>query len=137
MVARKALLPLALVASVSLTAVPAAHSGGDAPAMNPAVVGNAIVRTDKALSSAADFIDQGNGALAAKPLTASRRYLIRSYTGARYLIAHPPPPAPAGDGSANKATAASFRAKARRAVRRAHRGTKASSQWIRAHSSGG
>src|SRR4051794_32986773 len=113
MVARRTTLRLALVASLAL-AVPAAaaqadqpepvaHSaGGDAPALNPAVVGNAIVRTDKALSSAADFIDQGNAALAAKPLPASRRYLIRSYTGARYLIAHPPA-APAGDASASAA----------------------------------
>jgi hypothetical protein len=111
---------------------PVAHSaGGDVAALNPAVVGVAITRTDNALSAAADFIDHGDGALAAKPLTASRRYLIRSYNGAKYLIAHPPA-APAEEGRAN---AARFRAQARRLVRAAHRRSKVGSHWIRAHSS--
>jgi hypothetical protein len=142
MVARTPTLALALVASAALAAPaaqahakdPVAHSaGGDAPALNPAIVGNAILRTDKALSSAADFIDQGNGALAAKPLTASRRYLIRSYNGARYLIAHAPAP-PAEDRSA-RLSARQFRSLARRFIRASHRGAKARSRWLLAHAS--
>src|SRR4051794_13861798 len=143
MVARRTALSLALMASAAL-ALPGAQAvakdhravahaaGGDAPALNPGVVGTAITRTDAALGSAADFIDQGNGAQAAKPLTAARRYLIRSYVGAKYLIAHPPP-APAADGSAS---AAKFVRQARRLVRSSHRGRKARTRWIRAHSSG-
>jgi hypothetical protein len=141
MVARKTALPLALLAGAALAvpgaaqaAGPTAHaSGGDAPALNPAVVGNAITRTDAALNSAADFIDQGDGASAAKPLTAARRYLIRSYTGAKYLIAHPPAAPPAEEGSANPA--ASFKYRARLAVRSSHHGRKALSKYIKAHAS--
>src|SRR3954452_7437938 len=141
MVTRKTALPLALIASAAL-AVPGAHAAGNptgpvahaagsgAPPLNPAVVGNAIIRTDAALGSAADFIDLGDGASAAKPLTAARRYLIRSYTGAKYLIAHPPP-APADAGSANPAR---FVAQARRLVRRSRQVRKAD-RWVRAHAS--
>ena len=136
-------MPIALFASV-VFAVPAAHAqaehpgpaahsaGGGTPPLNPAVIGVAIVRTDTALSSAADFIDQGNGAMAAKPLTASRKYLIRSYNGARYLIAHPPAPA-----AKATAGAAKFQSLARRFIRASHRGPKARSHWILAHASGG
>jgi hypothetical protein len=145
MVARKIALPLALLTSAALAvpgaaqaagegAGPTAHaSGSGAPPVNPAVVGTPILRTDAALGSAADFIDQGDGASAAKPLTAARRYLIRSYTGAKYLIANVPP-APAGDGSANPA--ASFKNRARLVVRSSHRGRKALSRYIQAHASG-
>ena len=69
MVARKNALRLALLAGAALAvpgaaqaqssgAGPVAHaSGSDAPGLNPAVVGNAITRTDAALNSAADFVD--------------------------------------------------------------------------------
>jgi hypothetical protein len=143
MVAHKTLLPIALFASV-VFAVPAAHAqaehpgpaahsaGGGTPPLNPAVVGVAIVRTDTSLSSAADFIDQGNGAMAAKPLTAARRYLIRSYNGARYLIAHPPAPAAQANASAAK-----YQSLAHRFIRASRRGPRARSRWILAHASGG
>src|SRR3954464_4396101 len=142
MVTRKTALPLALIASAALAVPgaqaagnptgPVAHAAGsDAPALNPAVVGNAITRTDAALGSAADFIDQADGASAAKPLTAARRYLIRSYTGAKYLIAHPPP-APADAGSANPAR---FVTQARRLVRRSRQERKAG-RWVRARVGG-
>jgi hypothetical protein len=147
MVGRRITLALAVAASAAV-AVPAAQAssgagpvarsaGGDAPALNPALIGIPMARTDKALGSAADFIDQGNGALAAKPLTAVRRYLIRSYNGARYLVALPPPPAE--EGSANPAT---FRRMARKAVKASHRGVRRSakgsrSRWIKAHKSDG
>src|SRR3954454_13175802 len=141
MVTRKTALPVALIASAAL-AVPGAQAAGNptgpvahaagsgAPPLNPAVVGNAITRTDAALGSAADFIDQADGASAAKPLTAARRYLIRSYTGAKYLIAHPPP-APADAGSANPAR---FVTQARRLVRRSRQERKAG-RWVPAHAS--
>src|SRR3954465_9293405 len=141
MVTRKTALPLALIASAALAVPgaqaagnptgPVAHAaGGGAPSLNPAVVGNAIIRTDAALGSAADFIDLGDGASAAKPLTAARRYLIRSYTGAKYLIAHPPP-APADAGSPNPARLV---AHARPLVRRSRQVRKAG-RWVRAHAS--
>jgi hypothetical protein len=145
MVARKTALPLALLTGAALAvssvaqaqgtgAGPVAHAAGsDAPALNPAVVGNAITRTDAALNSAADFIDQGDGASAAKPLTAARRYLIRSYVGARYLVAHPPAAPPAEEGSANRT--ATFKNRASHLVRDSRRGRKARSRWIRAHAS--
>src|SRR4051812_48277164 len=141
MVGRSITLALAVAASAAVAvpaaqaptnARPVAHSaGGDPPALNPPLIGLPLARTDKALGSAADFIDQGNGALAAKPLTAARRYLIRSYNGARYLVSLPPPPAE--EGSANPAM---FKRMARRAVKASHRGVKRSTKsrksgWIK------
>jgi hypothetical protein len=95
------------------------------------VVGVPIQRTDASLSSAADAIDAGNGAQAASALTASRRYLLRSYSGAKYLIANPPP-APAADGSANPQK---FRKLARSYIRASRHGKQRG--WIQAHASGG
>jgi hypothetical protein len=94
-------------------------------------VGVAITRTDSALSSAADLIDQGDGALAAKPLTAARKYLIRSYNGARFLIAHPPPVA----AQEARVSAVKFTAQAHRLVQASRKDSKARSRWIRAHAS--
>lgn len=108
----------------------AAQAGGGAPPVDPPIVGVPIVRTQIALGNAADAVDAGNGAQAVGPLRASRRYLIRSYKGAKYLIANAPPP-PAAEGSANPRL---FRRLARRIVRASRTG--ASSGWIRARSSG-
>ena len=111
---------------------PVAHAaGGGAPPLDPAIVGLPIQRTQAALSNATDAVDAGDGAAAASSLTASRRYLLRSYSGAKYLIAHPPP-APAGDGSANPQK---FRKLARSFIRASHRGRQGG--WIKAHASGG
>ena len=142
MVVRRTTHWLALIAGLAFavpaaaaqasTAGPVAHAaGGGAPALDPAIVGVPIQRTAAALSSAADAIDAGNGAQAAGPLTASRRYLLRSYSGAKYLIAHPPP-APAGDGSANRQK---FRKLARKFIRASHHGRQGG--WIKARASGG
>jgi hypothetical protein len=140
MVVRKTTRWLALTAGLAL-ALPAAAAqansggpvaraaGGDVPAVNPAVIGVPIQRTDAALSSAADAIDAGNGAQAASALTASRRYLLRSYSGAKYLIAHPPP-APAEEGSASPLK---FRKLARSFIRASHHGQQRG--WIKAHAS--
>jgi len=108
----------------------AAQAGGGAPAIDPPIVGVPIARTQIALGHAADAIDAGNGGQAVGPLRASRRYLIRSYKGAKYLIANAPPP-PAGDGSANPRR---FVRLARRAIRASRAG--GSRGWIRARSSG-
>ena len=103
MVLKKPILPLALIASLAI-AIPAGTAaaepaepvaqaaGGDAPPLNPSVVGVPIMRTQTALDNAADAVDEGQGATAAGPLRASRKYLIRSYQGAKYLIANMPPP---------------------------------------------
>jgi hypothetical protein len=123
-------LALPAAAAQASSAGPVAHAaGGDAPLPNPSIVGIPIQRTDEALSSAANAIDAGNGAQAAGPLTASRRYLLRSYSGAKYLIAHPPAP-PADDASASPKK---FRSLARSFIRASRRGDQR--RWIKAHAS--
>jgi hypothetical protein len=123
------LLGLAAVLAVALPTA-AAQAGGGAPAVDPPIVGVPIQRTATALGNAADAIDAGQGATAVGPLRASRRYLIRSYKGAKYLIANAPPP-PVGDGSASPQR---FRRLARRFVRASRSG--AQGGWIRARISG-
>jgi hypothetical protein len=126
-------LTLALPATTVVTkpAGPVARAAGSgAPALDPPIVGVPIERTQVALGNAADAIDSGNGGQAVGPLQASRRYLIRSYKGARYLIANAPPP-PAEEGSANPRM---FRRVARRVVRASRRGDLRG--WIRAQTSG-
>ena len=77
-------LALPVAAAEAQPAPPVAHAAGSgAAALDPPIVGVPIQRTDAALSSAADAIDAGNGAQASGPLTASRRYLLRSYSGAK------------------------------------------------------
>jgi hypothetical protein len=123
-------LMLPAAAAQASTGGPVAHAaGGDVPAQNPAVVAVPIQRTQDALSNAADAVDAGDGAGAAGALTASRRYLLRSYAGAKYLIAHPPP-APAEEGSANPQR---FRKLARSFIRASHHGRQLG--WIKAHAS--
>jgi hypothetical protein len=123
------LLGLAAILAVALPTA-AAQAGGGAPAVDPPIVGVPIQRTATALGNAADAIDAGQGATAAGPLRASRRYLIRSYKGAKYLIANAPPP-PVGDGSASSRR---FRRLARRFIRASRAGTQGG--WIRARTSG-
>jgi hypothetical protein len=122
---------LVVVMTVLAVAISAstAHAGGDAPPLNPSIVGVPILRTDTALGNAADAIDTGNGAAAVGPLKASRRNLIRSYRGAKFLIAHmPPPPAEEARVSSRR-----FVRLAKRFVRASRRGT--GSSWIRAQAS--
>jgi len=122
---------VALAVSAATThASPVANAaGGDAPPLNPSVVNVPILRTDAALSNAADAIDAGNGAQAAGPLRASRRNLIRSYRGAKVLIANMPPP----DAEEAKVGSRAFIRLARRFVRASRRGH--ASGWIRAQAS--
>ena len=126
---KRTTLPLALAASVALALPSAASAGGDAPPLNPSVVNVPILRTQTALDNAAGAIDGGQGATAAGPLRASRRYLIRSYKGAKYLIANQPAP-PAEDAAA---TSRRYVKLARRFIRASRRGS--SSAWIKARSS--
>jgi hypothetical protein len=145
MVSRRTTLPLALAACLAValpagaaqasSGTPVAHSAGSgAPAPNPAIVGVPLARADKAINNAADAVDAGNGAQAIGPLQASRRYMIRAYRGAKFLIAATPP-APAEDASA--ASAARFVRLAHRAVRASHHGRTATGSWIRAKAAGG
>jgi hypothetical protein len=122
-------MPLALAASIALALPAAANAGGDAPPVNPSIVNVPIMRTQTAIDNAADAIDGGQGATAAGPLRASRRYLIRSYKGAKYLIANQPAP-PVDDA---KASATKYRKLARRFIRASRRGS--SSSWIGARTS--
>ena len=129
---KRTTLPLALAASVALALPAAAVAGGDAPPLSPSVVGIPIERTQVALDNAANAIDEGKGATAAGPLRASRRYLIRSYKGAKYLIANQPAP-PAEDARVSKRK---FVRMARRFIRISrHSGASASRRWIRAQAS--
>jgi hypothetical protein len=125
-------LALPAAAAQASSAGPVAHAaGGDAAPLNPSIVGVPIQRTEESLSHAADAIDAVNGAEAASALTASRRYLLRSYSGAKYLIAHPPaPPAEADSASAKR-----FVTLARRAIRASHRRTAGQGGWITARAS--
>jgi hypothetical protein len=140
MVLKKPILSLALIASLAIAvpagtaaakpADPVAHAaGGDAPPLNPSVVGVPIMRTQAALDNAADAVDEGQGATAAGPLQASRRYLIRSYNGAKYLIANMPPPA----AEEAKAGPRKFRRLARSFIRASRRNAASAGGWIRAH----
>ena len=104
-------------------------AGGDAPPLNPSVVNVPIQRTQIAIDNAADAIDGGQGATAAGPLRASRRYLIRSYNGAKYLIANQPAP-PVDDA---KVSSRKYVKLARRFIRASRRGS--SSRWISARAS--
>jgi hypothetical protein len=120
-----------LVATATAEAKPIAKAaGGDAPPLNPAVVGVPIQRTDQALSNAADAVDSGNGAAAIGPMRASRRYLIRSYNGAKYLIANMPPP----EAEEASVSPRKFRRLARRFISASRGGGQGS--WIRAQASG-
>jgi hypothetical protein len=129
LIAVLAVLAVAFSAASAHASAPANAAGGDAPPLNPSIVGVPILRTDTALGNAADAVDSGSGAAAVGPLKASRRNLIRSYRGAKFLIAHMPPPA-----------AEEARASSRRYVRLAKRFIRASrrgggSNWIRAQTS--
>jgi hypothetical protein len=143
MVLKRTTLPLALAASLALalpaaaaeakTSDPVAHSaGGDAAPLNPAIVGIPITRTSTALDNAADAIDEGKGATAAGPLQASRRYLIRSYRGAKFLIANMPPP----EAEDARVTAVKFRRLARRSIKASRISAQSKGSWITAQASG-
>src|SRR5215210_5218866 len=124
-------LALAAGLALALPAQAALAGGGGPPPPDPPVVSVPIQRTAAALNNAANAIDSAKGADAVGPLRASRRYLIRSYKGAKYLIQNCPP-APAGDGSANPER--KFRRLARRAIRASASGVRSSG--IQAHTSG-
>jgi hypothetical protein len=130
LVALAAVLVTAFCAAGAQANAPASAAGGDAPPLNPALVGIPIVRTDAALGKAADAIDAGNGAKAVGPLRASRRWLIRSYRGSKTLIASMPaaPPEEA------RVSSKRFIRLAKRAIRASRRG--GGSAWIRAQASG-
>jgi len=124
-----AVLAVAVSAATAHASAPANAAGGDAAPLNPSIVGVPILRTDTALGNAADAIDSGNGAAAVGPLKASRRNLIRSYKGAKFLIAHMPPP-PAEEARAGSRV---FVRLAKRFIRASRRGQ--GSTWIRAQAS--
>jgi hypothetical protein len=124
-----AVIALAFTAARADASPVANAAGGDAPPLNPSIVGVPILRTDTALGNAADAIDTGNGAAAAGPLRASRRNLIRSYRGAKVLIANMPPP----DAEEARVSSRTFVRLAKRFIRASRRGS--GSTWIRAQAS--
>ena len=129
LVALMAVVALAFTAARADASPVANAAGGDAPALNPSIVGVPILRTDTALGNAADAIDTGNGAAAAGPLRASRRNLIRSYRGAKVLIANMPPP----EAEEARVSSRRFVRLAKRFIRASRRGS--GSAWIRAQAS--
>jgi hypothetical protein len=127
-------LALPAAAAQADSAGPVAKAAGDGAApVNPSIVGVPIQRTEDSLSNAADAIDAVDGQGAANALTASRRYLIRSYNGAKYLIAHQPPP-PAEEG---RVKASTFVKAARKAIRASRARAAGNDGWVTAHTSGG
>jgi hypothetical protein len=124
-----AVLAVAVSAATAQASTPANAAGGDAAPLNPSIVGVPILRTDTALGNAADAIDSGNGAAAVGPLKASRRNLLRSYRGAKFLIAHMPPP----DAEEARVSSRRFVRLAKRFIRASRRGS--GSVWIRAQAS--
>jgi hypothetical protein len=129
---KRTTLPLALAAFVALALPAGALAGGDAPPLSPSVIGIPVARTQIALDNAANAIDKGKGATAAGPLRASRRYLIRSYRGAKYLIANQPPVEEARVGRSSRR----FVRMARRFIRISRvSGASASRRWMRAQAS--
>lgn len=138
MVTRRTTLSLGLMVG-ALVALPAgqAVAGSGAPAPDPSLTGVPITRTEKSLTTAADSIDKGDGATAGKQLTSARKYLIRSYNGAKYLISLPPP-APTGDGRAVSASTSNYYVRlARQLVKARRKGDTARSRLILAQASGG
>jgi hypothetical protein len=130
MILRRNTVLVALMAAVVMAVgAGSAQAGGDAPPLNPSVVGVPMVRTDAALGNAADAIDAGNGAQAVGPLRAVRRNLIRSYRGAKALIASMPPP----DAEEARVGSRRFVRLARRFIRASRRGN--GGMWIRAQAS--
>jgi hypothetical protein len=124
-----AVLAVAVSAATAQASTPANAAGGDPAPLNPSIVGVPILRTDTALGNAADAIDSGNGAAAVGPLKASRRNLLRSYRGAKFLIAHMPPP----DAEEARVSSRRFVRLAKRFIRASRRGS--GSVWIRAQAS--
>jgi hypothetical protein len=122
-------LLVALTAILAVAVPASAQAGGDAPPLTPSVVGVPVARADKALDAAADAVDSGNGAAAVGPLTASRRYMIRAYRGAKFLIANTPA-APV-----EEASAAKYQRYARKAIRSARRGNYRASRFLMAQAS--
>ena len=132
MVRRRTAPVLGLVAGLALALPAAATAGsGGGPAVDPPIVGVPMTLTQSALGSAADAVAAGKGADAIAPLTSARRNLLRSYTGAKYLIANAPPPPPAAAGSVNTRTFVKLARRSARASRGGKRGG-----WIRAQASG-
>jgi hypothetical protein len=126
-------LALPAAAAQADSAGPVAKAAGDgAVPVNPSIVGVPIQRTEDSLSNAADAIDAVDGQGAANALTASRRYLLRSYNGAKYLIAHQPPP-PAEEG---RVKASTFVKAARKAIRASRARAAGKDGWVTAHTSG-
>jgi hypothetical protein len=128
-----ALLVLALPTAAA-QAKPMAHAaGGGAVPIDPPIVAVPMQRTDRALNNAADAINAGKGADAVGPITAARRYLIRSYTGAKWLIVNAPPAPAAAD---FRITASTYVKQAKQVVRDSRRPSKRKSSWIKARKSG-
>ena len=122
----------------ALLALPAAQAvaGSDGTVLDPALTGVPITRTEKALTTAADSVDKGDGATAGKQLTSARKYLIRSYNGAKYLISIPPPPAEAGR-AVSASTSNYYVRLAKRLVKARRKGDTARTRLILAQASDG
>jgi hypothetical protein len=142
MLTRRTTLPLGLMVG-ALVALPAGQAmadpvaqsaGGDVVAQDPTLTGVPIMRTEKSLNAAGDSIDKGDGATAGKQLTSVRKYLIRSYNGAKYLISLPPPP-PADDRASAATTAMGFKRLAKQLVKARRKGDRARTRLILAQAS--
>jgi hypothetical protein len=75
-------------------------SGGGATALTyPSIVNRRLVRGEKALDRASDYVDQDQPDKAIPSLLNARRNMYAAWRGAKYVIDHAPPPAPVEAGS--------------------------------------
>src|SRR3954454_10637713 len=108
----KVALPLLAIGLVAASPA-AAKSGGDAPKAHasgggggallyPSIVNRRLVRGEKALDRANDYVDRDMPDKAITSLLNARRNMYAAWRGAKYLIDHAPP-APVESGSVRRA----------------------------------
>jgi hypothetical protein len=78
-------------------------SGGGATALTyPSIVNSRLVRGEKTLERAGDYVDRDQPDKAITSLLNARRNMYAAWRGAKYVIDHAPPPAPVESGSVRR-----------------------------------
>jgi hypothetical protein len=78
-----------------------ASGGGGGALIYPSIVNRRLVRGERALVSATDYVDQNMDDKAVTSLLNARRNMYAAWRGAKYLIDHAPPP-PVQSGSVRR-----------------------------------
>ncbi len=106
----KTTVPLVLVVGMIATSTASAQSttddhkvhasgGGGAALRYPSIVNRRLVRGEKALDRATDYVDRDKPDKAVTSLLNARRNMYAAWRGAKYVIDHAPPPPPVESGS--------------------------------------